>query len=199
MKRTLSNVLIFAAGAVVGSVVTWRYFKTRYELVSEDFDEEDPEDVEVESEGESVNDRFFEDSEEIAKVKSSLNKKPPLKEYVQMVNNLGYSDEEAADTEEDEDVYEPYIIRPDEYGEIHAYDTQSLNYYADGVLTDDLDNRIEDVESMVPADFADHFGEYEDYAVFVRNDTLECDYEILRDLRKFADVVGDDPLPAEDE
>lgn len=199
MKRTLSNVLIFTAGAVVGSVVTWRYFKTRYELVSEDFDEEDPEDIEVESEDESVNDRFFEDSEEIAKVKSNLNKKPPLKEYVQMVNNLGYSDADTVDTEEDDDVYEPYIIRPKEYGDRHDYDQQSLNYFADGVVTDDLDNPIEDVESMLPADFAEHFGEYEDDSVFVRNDTLECDYEILRDLRKFADVVGDDPYPAEDE
>lgn len=199
MKRTLSNVLLFATGVVVGSVATWRYFKTRYELVNEDSDEEQVEGVEVESEDETVEDRFFENAEDIAKVKSNLNKKPPLKEYAEMVKNLSYSNAEVADTEEDEDVYEPYVIRPEEYGEIHKYDTESLTYYADGVLTDELDNRIEDVESLVPADFAEHFGEYEDDSVFVRNDTRQCDYEILRDLRKFADVVGDASYPTEDE
>ena len=109
-------------------------------------------------------------------------------------------EEEIANGEwDDKDVYEPYIIRPDEYGELHAYETLSLNYYADGVLTDELDNPIEDVESLVPADFADHFGEYDDNVVHVRNDNLECDYEILRDLRKFTDVVGEYPYPTEDE
>lgn len=199
MKRTLSNVLLFAAGVAVGSVATWRYFKTRYELVEETIDEEEIDDPIEESEDKSVNDRFSEDAEDIAKVKSKLNKKPPLKEYVEMVKQLSYSDAEMSDTEEGEDLYEPFIIRPEEYGELHAYDTLSLTYYADGVLTDDLDNRIEDVESLVPADFAEHFGEYEDDSVFVRNDNRECDYEILRDLRNFADAIGDDSYPPEDE
>lgn len=198
MKRTLSNVLLFAAGVVVGSAVTWRYFKTRYELVDETVDDEETDTIE-ESDDESVNDRFSEDSEDIAKIKSKLNAKPPLKEYAEMVKQLSYADAEEINAEGDEDVYEPFIIRPEEYGEIHAYDTLSLTYYADGVLTDDLDNRIEDVESLVPADFAEHFGEYEDDCVFVRNDNRECDYEILRDLRNFADVVGDDSYPPEDE
>ena len=195
MNRTLSNVLIFAAGAAIGSVVTWRYFKTRYELVEEDFEVVDETVDEEESEEDSA--------KEPVEVKSSLTSKPPLKEYVKMVKNLGYSDVEEANTDEDDedvkDVYEPYIIHPEEYGEIHAYETLSLNYYADGVLTDDLDNRIEDVESIVPADFADHYGEFEDDAVFVRNDERQCDYEILRDTRNYADVFEESLHPAEDE
>jgi hypothetical protein len=188
-------VLIFAAGAAIGSVVTWRYFKTRYELVEEDFEAADETVDEEESEEDPT--------KEPVEVKSSLTNKPPLKEYVKMVKNLGYSDVEEANTDEDDedvkDVYEPYIIHPEEYGEIHAYETLSLNYYADGVLTDDLDNRIEDVESMVPADFADHYGEFEDDAVFVRNDERQCDYEILRDTRNYADVFEESLHPAEDE
>ena len=200
MNRALSNVLLFTAGAVVGSVVTWKIFKSRYEFIEEDYYEECAEesDGEDEVDDEVETDRFADESDSSAEIKPSANTKPPLKEYVQMVKQLSYSDVEAYD-EEDEDVYEPYIIRPEEYGEIHAYETLSLNYYADGVLTDDLDNQIEDVESLVPADFADHFGEYEDYTVFVRNDERQCDYEILRDTRNFADVVGEDPYPTEDE
>ena len=69
------------------------------------------------------------------------------------------------------------------------------------MLADELDNRIEDVESMVPADFADHFGENvgDEDSVFVRNEANQCDYEILRDTGAFADAVGDDPYPAGDE
>lgn len=197
MNRKLSNVLLFTAGVAVGSLVTWRYFKTKYEVVEDEIEEK----IE-EPEGESE-----EDDPEVLESKMSY-KKPPLKEYVKMVEDNGYApkthvdevEEEIANGEwNDKDVYEPYIIRPEEYGELHAYETLSLNYYADGVLTDELDNPIEDVESLVPADFADHFGEYEDDVVHVRNDNLECDYEILRDLRKFTDVVGEYPYPTEDE
>ena len=197
MNRKLSNVLLFTAGVAVGSLVTWRYFKSKYEVVEDEIEEKTEE-----AEGESE-----EDDPEVLESKMSY-KKPPLKEYVKMVESNGYTpkthaeevEEEIANGEwGDKDVYEPFIIRPDEYGELHAYETLSLNYYADGVLTDELDNPIEDVESLVPADFADHFGEYDDNAVFVRNDNLECDYEILRDLRKFTDVVGEYPYPTEDE
>ena len=197
MNRKLSNALLFTAGVAVGSLVTWRYFKSKYEVVEDEIEEKTEE-----PEGESE-----EESPEVLGSKMSY-KKPPLKEYVKMVENNGYApkthveevEEEIANGEwNDKDVYEPFIIRPDEYGELHAYETLSLNYYADGVLTDELDNPIEDVESLVPADFADHFGEYDDNAVFVRNDNLECDYEILRDLRKFTDVVGEYPYPTEDE
>lgn len=197
MNRKLNSILLFAAGAAVGSLVTWRYFKSKYEIVEDKIEEETEE-----AEGEYK-------EENLEGLESKLNyKKPPLKEYVKIVEDNGYVpkthmeevEEEIANGEwGDKDVYEPYIIRPEEYGELHAYETLSLNYYADGVLTDELDNPIEDVESLVPADFADHFGEYEDDVVHVRNDNLECDYEILRDLRKFTDVVGEYPYPTEDE
>ena len=199
MNRKLSNVLLFTAGVAVGSLVTWRYFKSKYEVVEDEI-EEKTEETEGETETED-------EGPEVSESKMSY-KKPPLKEYVKMVEDNGYVpkthmeevEEEITNGEWDnKDVYEPFIIRPDEYGEIHAYETLSLNYYADGVLTDELDNPIEDVESLVPADFADHFGEYEDDVVHVRNDNLECDYEILRDLRKFTDVVGEYPYPTEDE
>ena len=197
MNRKLSAALLFTAGVAVGSLVTWRYFKSKYEVVEDEVEEKTEE-----ADGETEE----RDSEVL---ESEMNyKKPPLKEYVKMVETNGYVpkthmeevEEEIANGEwDDKDVYEPYIIRPEEYGELHAYETLSLNYYADGVLTDELDNPIEDVESLVPADFADHFGEYDDNVVHVRNDNLECDYEILRDLRKFTDVVGEYPYPTEDE
>ena len=47
------------------------------------------------------------------------------------------------------------------------------------MLTDTYDNVIEDVEGTVGKKSLKHFGEYEEDSVFVRNDDLETDYEIL--------------------
>lgn len=82
----------------------------------------------------------------------------------------------------------PYVISPDEFGQDESYETISLTYYADGVLADDDDEMVEDVENLVGFDSLNHFGEYEDDSVFVRNDRLKCDYEILLDHRKYTDV-----------
>ena len=81
----------------------------------------------------------------------------------------------------------PYVIRPEEFGE-EDYETVSLTYYEDGVLTDEYDEPVEDIDDTVGADFFTHFGEYEDDSVFVRNDEQEIDYEILKDTRKYSDV-----------
>ena len=69
----------------------------------------------------------------------------------------------------------------------------SLTYYADGVLADENDEVIEDVEDAVGIDSLNHFGEYEDDSVFVRNDARKCDYEILLDQRTYSEVVEDMP------
>lgn len=84
----------------------------------------------------------------------------------------------------------PYIIRPEEFGEDNDYETVSLTYYDDGVLTDEYDEILEDedVEEQVGKESLKHFGEYEDDSVFVRNDALQTDYEILLDHRKYYDV-----------
>jgi hypothetical protein len=37
----------------------------------------------------------------------------------------------------------------------------------------------------------EHFGEYEEDTVFVRNDHLMTGYEIQRDYRTYAEVVGE--------
>ena len=65
--------------------------------------------------------------------------------------------------------------------------------YADGVLADENDEVIEDVEDAVGIDSLNHFGEYEDDSVFVRNDARKCDYEILLDQRAYSEVVEDMP------
>lgn len=87
----------------------------------------------------------------------------------------------------------PYVIKPEEFGDKDDYDCISLTYYSDGVLTDEDNEIIEDVDCVVGSNSLKHFGEYEDDSVFVRNDIFKCDYEILTDQRKYSDVIDKDP------
>lgn len=185
MNDTLNKVFIFAAGAVIGSAVTWKIIKTKYEQIANE-------------EIESVKERFRnrEDaakngaSDEKGNVDNSL-KDRDLSSYESIINEnayRNYSTPKGSENEikEEESVDRPYVIPPEEYDE-NDYETESLTYYADGVLTDIYDNIIEDVEGTVGKDSLTHFGEFEDDSVFVRNDERKTDYEILRDSDKYYD------------
>jgi len=74
----------------------------------------------------------------------------------------------------------------DEFDELDGYTAISLTYFADGVLSDENGVIIDDVEEIV-GDGLNHFGEYDEDAVYVRNDAKRCDYEILKDEREYAD------------
>lgn len=83
----------------------------------------------------------------------------------------------------------PYVIRPDEF-DVGDYEVITLRCYDDDVVTVDNTGRIlteDEIEECVGLDSLTHFGEYEDDSVFVRNDTLRIDYEILRDEDAYYD------------
>ena len=90
----------------------------------------------------------------------------------------------------------PYVISPEEYGERDGYDLYSYTYYADKVLADEYNEPIEDVDSIIGLESLKHFGEYGDDSVYVRNDELKADYEILLDDEKYEVLF---PRPMEDE
>ena len=95
-------------------------------------------------------------------------------------------------------VEKPYVISPEEFGEFEEYEKISLTYYADQVLTDENNEEVDDVEEIVGEESLTHFGEYEDDSVFVRNDRLKCDYEILLDQRNYSDVTKTMPHRVEE-
>ena len=80
-----------------------------------------------------------------------------------------------------------YEIREVEIGgEMEGYTQISLTYFDDGILSDENGVIIDEPEDIV-GDALNHFGEYEEDSVFVRSDPKRCDYEILRDLRSYAE------------
>ena len=186
MNNTLSNVLTFAVGAAVGSAVTWKLLDTKYnKLAQEEINsvkeyyasKNAPTEEEAEDEGETTCEETEEDLTE------TMN---------DILAGQAYVEKEG---DEDDMAPEPYVINPDDFGDMD-YDTETLVYYADGVLADTQDNVIEDVEELVGSEALKEFDEYEDDVVYVRNDNLGVDYEIVRDYGKFSELAN--PQATED-
>lgn len=87
----------------------------------------------------------------------------------------------------------PYVISPEDFGD-DEYEPLTLTYYADGVLVDEDEEPVENLDEVVGKESLKRFGEFEADTVFVRNERLKCDYEILRDNHKYADIIDDDPF-----
>ena len=180
-------IFAFSLGAAAGAVVSWKFLETKYAKIADEAIA-------------SVTERFTVPKEikpqEDKPVKMEMKKivsEPSAAEAQKMVYERiasGYASEHRVETdekEEEEDMSKPYVIPPEEFDE-NDYKTESLTYWADGILTDDDHNVIKDVERMVGKESLNHFGEYEDDSVFVRNDKRKTDYEILKDTRKFRDL-----------
>jgi hypothetical protein len=182
MNKTI-NFITFVLGVAVGSVVTWRYVEKKYEQIAQD---------EIDSVKEVFSKReaeFTEDTEVQIKA-DNARRKSNIIEYAAYLREQGYTNYS--------DVDKPYVITPEEFGDLDDYETISLTYYADQILADDNDVIVDDIEDVVGFDSLNSFGEYEDDSVFVRNDRLKCDYEILLDQRKYSDVIKRRPHEVED-
>lgn len=196
MKNTLSKALIFAAGAAVGAVTTWKLLETKYRVQAIQEAEEIREyyrEKYGEDEGEATEEVEEADDE------ADPNDKPDIHEYAAMVLGEGYTNYSANEKQKGvKDMAKPYVIAPEEFGETD-YKTVSLTYYKDEVLADGRNKIVKNVADVVGSDFADHFGEYEDDSVFVRNDAKKTDYEILLDDRAYSEVINTTAHSAEDE
>ena len=170
---------MFAVGAAIGSLVTWKLIKTKYERIAQ-------------AEINSVKETFAKRKSMTTVDEHTEQPQPDFDKYTSLVKSYNNFDEEDDEDEEGEPEMSvgPQVISPDEFGQNDSYDIVSLNYYADGVLTDDWDIIIEDPDETVGPDIESHFGEYEEDAVYVINDEHGAYYEICRDLRNYSDVVG---------
>lgn len=194
MKNGIINVFIFAAGAAIGSAVTWKFVKTKYERIANEEIESVKEVYSRKNKEEASESVEPIDDDSLATTIEEMNR------YCDEINNCGYSTAVNINSERRGKPMTnngPYVISPEEFDEIDGYEAVSLTYYhGDGVLTNMWDSPLDEdeIEEMVGKDFAEHYGEYEEDSVFIRNDDLKADYEICRDWRSFKEVVlGDDP------
>ena len=200
MNSKFTGFALFVIGAGIGSVATWLLIKKKYEQLTQE---------EIDSVKEVFLNRkpVIDNSESIDVVPEKQKKpkdKPDITEYTKKLKEEGYIYysnvvPENKKQEESENMDKPYILYPEEFGEYEDYETISLTYYEDQILADDDDELVDDdIEDIVGFNSLTHFGEYEDDSVFVRNDRLKCDYEILRDNRKYSDVIKKKPHQVED-
>ena len=156
-----NTILIFSLGVAAGAVVSWFVAREKYRKIADD---------------------------EIASVKEVFQRKKKeeaeLAEEKTTYNDLSdvYDTESADDdvTEDKDDL--PYIIEPEEYGNKVENECTVLMWYGDDILTDTYGVNVDDIENTVGRGFIDHFGENpeEPDVVYVRNDRLEMDYQILQ-------------------
>ena len=178
MKNSIKFMFTFVFGAAIGVVATQKFFKIKYETIAQE---------EIDSVKE-----VYSKKNKIENKRDNTISIEEFEECKKIMDNLGYSNTNMKGGSESMNE-EKYIevIPPDEYGENEDYDLISLNYYSDGILTDDLNDPIEDIEKIIGQDALDSFGEWEDDAVYVRNDERKCYYEILKDLSKYSDPSVD--------
>lgn len=195
MNIRLNDLFIFAAGAALGSVVTYKVVKDKYEQIIEGLEDRlNRRDITVGDVVYACANEGVELSVEMQEERNALDEMRAV--YNGIAQNAGYTgDSPVVDTEvekkrEESVVPEPYIITPEEFEDgLDGYRQESLNYYACGTLTDDCDEIIDFRDDVIGSiDPAKHFGEHEADSVYVRNDVTKCDYEILRDTRTFEEA-----------
>jgi hypothetical protein len=189
----MNSKVAFIIGSVVGVGIgvagTYSYFKDKYEkLAEEDFNsrrvfDEDKKDEPVEPVVEKTADSRTVDKPSIAAYSAILQKE----------GYVNYSDMQDKKQKQEIAVDRPYVIQPSDFGEFDYYEKISLTYTADGVLLDDMNEIVDDIEETVGEDSLEHFGEYEDDSVYVRNDAKKCDYEILLDQRNYQEIFETHP------
>lgn len=198
MNSKLLSFLAFVMGASVGSLVTWKCIEKKYKQIAQE---------EIDSVKETYAKMRKDDLEakkadiEAAKAKlhpaESEKAETPevhpeeVKEYEDVIARHNYTSYSNNINEKGGDVMtdRPYVISPDEFGDYPDYETISLTYYNDKVLTDEYNEIVDDIDDLIGEDSLNHFGEYEDDSVFVRNDALKVDYEILLDSANYSDIA----------
>lgn len=180
--KLFKGLCIFAAGALAGAAVAARVVRDKYQQEAEE-EIAEMRDYYRELRKENV-EKYPVQNEEVEAEKEE-NTKDEYDEIVKgYTNYTQYNDIETKENKKEEKEertnYEPFIIDVEEFGEDPTYDTATLTYYKDKVLTDDLDDVID--YSVAGEENLKIFDEHPDCkAIYVRDDIYMVDYEILRD------------------
>jgi hypothetical protein len=110
--------------------------------------------------------------------------------------NFDYEEEKKLRTKD-----KPYVITHDEYfgAEFEDYDTIQLTYFTDDVLVDENDKPVDDVNGTIGDESLARFGHgsKDKNIVYVRNEKLECEYEVTLADQTYLEALGLGPEPGE--
>ena len=181
----MKGLLIFAAGLTVGAVAGAVLVKNKV-LADAKAEIEEVREYYRESRGQKEVEEVKIEEVKVEEVKVE----PISKEVLKNKTNIDYSKlaTKYTSAEEDNQFDDPFIIDPSEFGENPEYDTETLTYFADGVLIDDVDDVIDEPDIVVGLDNLKVFEEFGAASIYVRNDLYRTDYEILRDDWNYSDL-----------
>lgn len=212
-KKVMVGLVIFAAGVVTGSIITNTVVK---EKATQEANEKAAEEIAEVREiyrnkiKKEENEKVAEESEK--EVKEENEKVDPLKvkpqtgredynSYYKMTQNYTSQNDEkpkrASSISDlnaftyEKSVDRPYIIDPEDYGEEDDYDTMQLTYFmGDKTLVDEsADDTIDEPDLHIGLDNLAIFDEFQGASsIYVRNDILKMDFEILKDDCAYSDL-----------
>ena len=212
MNNKVFGAIIFTSGAIIGSLVTWKVIKTKYEDIAQEeidsvkeeytrlmvsmkkklndsvtYKDDNNEDDRSEKDTDNIDDSIMTNYNEIVKGYCSSDEEEKTQ-----------NEKEGEEKEEDNDgvsyMAAPYVISPDDFGSVPGYNVEPLDYFADGILADGWGIEL-DIAETIGEDAINHFGDYDDDVVYVRNEQTKLEYEVTRDPRTYAEAVRTNPNP----
>ena len=139
-----------------------------------------------------------EEKPETEEVLEYSNLKPDISEYSKIIKNKNYTTYSKTTEPAPENPFkDPYVIDAENFGQEYGYDTISVTYYKDGVLADFQDDEVEDLEATIGSDVVNQLEKSEEDVIYVRNERLKVDYEVIRDERTYLETVGEPPTEGE--
>ncbi len=156
-----SDLVIFIIGFGAGAAAASAYFRRKYERQYEE---------DIKSVRETLSDIKDKETKEPEKNKTddiSESKRTPTNYY-----DFGIKEK-------------PYIISPNEFGEDEEYTLVTYIYYANKKLVNESDEIVANPENIIGRAALEKIEKSEEDALYIRNDRLKTDYEILKDLRNF--------------
>lgn len=182
----MKNVLIFMAGLTLGAGVSWVYNKNKYEEMVKDEVESLREHAREKESNEKTTEETLDKDIECYK-----NDSANLEKVSKIINYNHYS---SNDENEIPVCKKPYVVTPDDFASLPGFDTDSFHYYNNDIISNDNNEIVDDVEQILGLsilEVKDQFGIYEDDSVYIRNERLKCDYEVLLENEDYIRRNGD--------
>lgn len=215
MKNLLKYGLTFVGGMLVGVAAMKVYFDKNFDIVKEEENEtEEPsQEVEVQNEepsqevevrneetvetveySEEENNDFYEDMNTYRNIVSQYDESDCQETFAtesDFNGNIIPDYKQNLASTYDDYTLKPYHITQNEFTEIETYDFDSFTYYPDGYVSDSDGMPInnDDLVKMFGTNWESMMDFSDGDEIFIRNDRLQCDFSIVRDLDNFQDIA----------
>lgn len=164
--------LYFAAGATIGSLVTFFAVKKHYQKKAE--------------EQIAAIREFHASRDESVKELEAEQQEKEKQQYTELITNLNYIPAAEPVSRPLNPAGRIEVINEEDYGNDAGYEAiPTYVYYANGILVDELGDEVSQstIENYIGSDFYQKFGN--DDVLYIRNHESKCDFEIVLDETEY--------------